>query len=68
MTKTYVVTADGELAGKWRRAGELVSMTAAEAKYLCPPLGTRLIEQAEQRTADHGKLDRRQRKRRNRSK
>lgn len=67
MKKLYEVTADGEVARRWRAAGERVEMTETEAKYLAPPLGSILIPMEDVRKAGDGKLDRHKRRRRDRS-
>ena len=65
MKRTYEVVAAGEIAGRWRNAGDRIEMTHTEAKYLVPPLGANLIPADEKRKADHGKLDGNKRQRRN---
>ena len=67
MKKSYEVAADGEVARRWRVAGERVEMTEMEAKYLAPPLGSILIPVEDVRKAGNGKFDRHQRRRRDRS-
>lgn len=35
----YRVRRDGEVAGVWRRAGEVIDLDAAQAQHLAPPFG-----------------------------
>jgi len=35
----YRVRRDGEVAGVWRRAGEVIELDVAQAQHLAPPLG-----------------------------
>lgn len=67
MMKLYEVATAGEVAGRWRAAGERIGLTDTEAKYLAPPLGTSLTPVEEKRKAGHGKLDGRQRRNRSRA-
>lgn len=36
----YVVRVSGEIAGTWRNAGDVISLTARQALYLAPPLAS----------------------------
>lgn len=40
--KTYIVVREGFLLGTWRKAGERVPLTPAQAKYFLPPHDDRL--------------------------
>lgn len=36
----YRVTRDAEIAGMYRRAGEIITLTPAQARHLAPPLAS----------------------------
>ena len=36
----YRVTRDAEIAGMYRRAGEIIELTPAQARHLAPPLAS----------------------------
>lgn len=66
MKRLYEVVTSCEVAGRWRKSGDRVELTAAEAKYLAPPLGAILlpVDAEGRKGAEDGRVDRRQRYRR----
>lgn len=61
----YRVRTGCEIAGRWRDAGETVSLTAGQAQELAPPFGnvvSRIVPETPNESSDHAKLHRNKRR------
>ena len=59
--KIYKVRTGCEIAGRWRDAGETISLSADQARELSPPFGNVVSQFGEKGKVD-AKLNRRQRR------
>lgn len=60
--KNYILRTGCEIAGRWRSAGEEISLSADQARELAPPFGN-VVMPVDKGTPD-AKLNRRQRRNR----
>ncbi len=53
-----------EIAGQWRASGEIISLTAEQARELAPPFGNVVSPVKQERGSDHAGFDGRKRHKR----